>query len=175
MSALLPRTGLRLVVGGLSREALRAALHSQHVDLNAYALRLLGDSVFDDGGREEEIIVVERTVAELDLPDGAPIAEIVAAADAAGLLLCPPVTGPYLRLALSDQPSAPDSVLSAGMAPTGSLTVASPALHDDAELPRGFYLRVVDGQAWLRGYRCDDDYRWSGTDRFVFRTDTVPE
>ncbi len=40
-------------------------------------------------------------------------------------------------------------------------------LRDD--YPKGFYLRVVDGRAWLRGYRCDDEYDFDPADRFVFR------
>ena len=59
--------------------------------------------------------------------------------------------------------------MSAGRAPEGSLTVASEILSDDDEYPKGFYLRVVDDAAWLRGYRCDDEHIWSSDDRFLFR------
>lgn len=75
------------------------------------------------------------------------------------LELCPPATGPYLRLAVTSQSQAPDSVLSAGRAPSGALHVLSAPLSEDHEYPKGFYLRVVDGVSWLRGYRCDDEYR----------------
>ena len=33
-------------------------------------------------------------------------------------------------------------------------------LRADHDYPKGFYLRVVDGVTWLRGYRCDDEYVW---------------
>jgi hypothetical protein len=59
-------------------------------------------------------------------------------------------------LAMIGQSNAPD--LSAGRAPTGAIHVASEPLSRDVEYPKGFYLRIVDGQAWLRGYRCDDTY-----------------
>ncbi len=61
--------------------------------------------------------------------------------------LCPPATAPCLRLAMTSQPSAPDSVLSA-------------SLSEDDEHPKGCYLRVVDGVPWLWGFRCDDEHRW---------------
>ena len=68
-------------------------------------------------------------------------------------------TGPYLRMALNEQVASRDSVMSSGRAPDGALTVAAEALSKDDEAPKGFYLRLVDGQAWLRGYRCDESTR----------------
>jgi hypothetical protein len=35
------------------------------------------------------------------------------------------------------------------------VTIASPALTDDYETPKGFYLLKICGELWLRGY-------WSG-------------
>lgn len=84
-------------------------------------------------------------------------------------MLCPAVTGPYLRLAMLDQVSAPDSVMSAGRAPTGSLTIAAEPLNEDQDYPKGFYLRTVDGIPWLRGYLCDDLHEFAQEDTFVFR------
>jgi hypothetical protein len=86
-----------------------------------------------------------------------------------GLALCPADTAPYLRLAMTWQRNAPDSELSAGRSPAGALKVAAPLLSDDLEYPKGFYLRVIDQQPWLRGYRCDFAYRFDATDRFAFR------
>ncbi|MGO1200370.1 MAG: hypothetical protein ACTMKY_10790 [Dermabacteraceae bacterium] len=63
-----------------------------------------------------------------------------------------------MRLALTSQTAAPDSVLSAGRAPRGALHVLSAPLSEDHEYPKGFYLRRVDGVSWLRGYCCDDEY-----------------
>ena len=51
---------------------------------------------------------------------------------------------------------------------------ASDALSRDDEYPKGFYLRVVDGRAWLRGYRCDDGHSWSPDDRFIFQLPPCP-
>ncbi|MEN2737780.1 hypothetical protein ABCS02_08315 [Microbacterium sp. X-17] len=158
---------IRLSVGGVSRADLRAALQSHGVLLNAHAETLLDHDAFEL--REPEALtVVVQSVGELGLGDGGSLAEVFAAAREQGLSLCPPDTGPYLRLALRSQPDAPDSVLSAGRSPAGAIKVAAAPLSDDVGFPKGFYLRVVDGVQWLRGYRCDDEYRFAAGDRFAF-------
>ncbi|MCR2786098.1 MULTISPECIES: hypothetical protein [unclassified Microbacterium] len=155
-------------VGGLSRAELRSALTSRGILLNEHAETLLDSKVF--GGQVARVITVdESTVAALGCPDGATLPEIFKLAREQGLLLCPADAGPYLRLALNDQVASADSVMSAGKAPDGAVTIASELLSDDVQYPKGFYLRVVDGQAWLRGYRCDDEYVFSAADRFVFQ------
>ena len=136
--------------------------------LNGYAEMLLDHAVFDRRD-DEEIDIVECSVGDLGLDGSAPLVDVFTAADEQGLTLCPPDTGPYLRLAMTSQANAPDSILSAGRSPAGSIKVASAPLSDDVEFPKGFYLRVVEGQQWLRGYRCDDEYLFSPVDRFAFQ------
>ena len=41
-------------------------------------------------------------------------------------------------------------------------------IERDDELPKGLYLRNVDGRLWLRGYVCDSAYRFSSNDLFAF-------
>lgn len=159
---------LQLVVGGLSREALRESLAARGVALNAYAEALLEHSAFDDHS-ERTVHVTQRTVAELGLPEGGTLPQIFAATASAGLRSCSLQTGPSLRLATTDQEQAPDAVLSAGRVPTGSLHVLSEPLSEDPEVPKGFYLRVVDGTVWLRGYCCDDEYVMPPESRLVLR------
>lgn len=158
----------RLRVGGLTRAQLRTRLREHGVLLNAHAEALLDQPIFDarDG---EEISVIERSVGDLDRSTGAVLLEVFAAAADQGLALCPPDTAPYLRLAMASQPNAPDSILSAGRSPSGSLKVASAPVSDDVAFPKGFYLRVVDGRQWLRGFRCDDEYLFAPEDRFAFQ------
>lgn len=162
-----------LQVGGLTREEIHTALAAAGVRLNTSAERLLDDPVFasQEALTVQSFDMVERTVGQLGLTDGATLVEIMAARREQGFLLCPPYAAPYLRLALLDQPNAPDSIMSAGRPPSGALQIASPRLRDDDDFPRGFYLRVVDGTLWLRGYRCTDDAPWSAGDRFVFRAE----
>lgn len=161
-------TPLRLHVGGSSREELLAALTSAGVGLNTSAEVLLRHEAFDRQ-RVEAFDVVQRTVGQLGLADGAPLSAVLAAAQSQGLALCPVITGPYLRLAMPDQASAPDSVMSNGSAPSASLTVVSAPLDTADVLPKGFYLRVVDGRPWLRGYHATDEHLWSPDDCLVFR------
>jgi hypothetical protein len=160
-------TPVTLSVGTMTRTRLLEGLRKAGVELNESATRLLEHSVFDRP-EPESLTVLDRSVSELGLREGATLAQIFQAADDRGLRPCPPTTGPYLRLALRSQETAPDAIMSNGRAPSGSLTVASLALQSDADFPKGFYLRVIDGRPWLRGYRCDEEFIWNPLDRFVF-------
>ena len=146
-----------LIVGGASREELWDELFTAGVELNAYARTLLEHPCFEQS-EPVTFALTRRTVDELGLSSGGTLPQVIAAVQQQGLQLCPPETAPYLRLALTAQPSSPDSVLSAGRAPSGALHVLSAPLSEDHAYPKGFYLRVVDGVSWLRGYRCDDEY-----------------
>lgn len=154
-------------VGGLSRAELMAQLSAGGVGLNAHAETLLSDASFDEA-EPHDVTIVEYSVLDLGCPEGASLSQIYARAETMGLLLCHPATGPYLRLATMGQSSAPDTVLRAGRAPSGSVTVAARPLRDDDSFPKGFYLRAIDDKPWLRGYTCDDEHIWSPEDRFAF-------
>lgn len=161
---------LSIDIDTMPRFLLADALSREAIEMNESALTLLQNSVFDDP-IPHRLTVVERSLGELGLEGGGALSEIFAAATASGLKLCPPTTGPYLRLLLRSQGMAPDSIMSNGRAPSGSLTIGSAPLELDAEYPKGFYLRVIEGRPWLRGYRCDDEHVWGAGDRFVFATD----
>ena len=151
-------------VGRRHRDELMRALQRAGIRLNVHAETLLQHTVFDDPAGQD-LRFVERTVHELGLATGGTQLQVFDAARAAGLHLCPVISGPFLRLATLGQPNAPDSILSAGRPPTGAVHIASEALSDDEAYPKGFYLRMVDDEAWLRGYRCDDTYRWGPEQR----------
>lgn len=159
--------GLVIRVGGQPRSELVQSLRHAGVELNTHAETLLAHPAFD-APEGRTLRIVERTVQQLGLEEGAVQSQILATARSQGLELCPLVTGPYLRLALTDQENAPDSVLSAGRAPTGAIHIASEPVSEDVEYPKGFYLRVVDGQPWLRGHRCDDTYVLAPEQRLAF-------
>lgn len=158
---------LALEIDTMPRALLQKALRDGRVEMNDSASILLSHPVFDCP-EPQRVTLVECSVTGLGLAVGGKLSEIFAAAEESGLRLCPPTTAPYLRLALASQPTAADTVMSSGRAPSGSLTIASPPLHSDPEYPKGFYLRVVTDQSWLRGYRCDEEHRWDENDRFVF-------
>ncbi len=164
---------LRLRIAELTRTELKGALTLAGVRLNTSAETLLENEVFDRVSAET-VEIVECTVEDLGLARGAVLPQILASAREQGLLPCPMVSGPYLRLAMPKQMTARDSAMSNGRAPTGSLTVASEPLRADDDYPKGFYLRVVDGESWLRGYRCSNEHLWSPGDRFAFRMRLSP-
>ncbi len=158
----------QLRVGDLSRQELRAELDELGVQLNASADTLLKSSIFDRQ-RFESFHVVLCTVRQIGVNGDATLSSIFSRAREAGLSLCPDVTGPYLRLAMTDQASVPGSVASDGCAPVGSITVASAPLDHDDVLPKGFYVRAVDGVLWLRGFHATEGHVWSPDDCFAFR------
>lgn len=163
--------GFACTVAGLPRAQLVDALHLAGVRWNPHAETLLSHAMFDDVC-PATLRIVDRTVADLGLVTGGTLSQVFTAAQEQGLGLCPPQTAPYLRLAWTAQAESADAILSAGRSPDAALTIAAPVLTDDAEVPKGFYLRVVDGQQWLRGYRCDNLYRFGPTDRFAFQQAT---
>lgn len=167
-SDILPGGRLNVTIGGLSREALMAELVAAGVRLNVHAETLLAHAALDRPTSAQVVSVTERSVSDLGLLQGGSLSAIILAAEAHGLTPCPPATGPYLRLAVDWKSPAPDSILSTGRAPTGSLTVVSRPLRQGFEFPKGFYLRNIGGETWLRGYRCDDDHVWSPADRLAF-------
>lgn len=157
---------MTVVVGGASLEELLALLGECGIQLNESARTLLAHRCFE--AREpERLDVVRRSLAQLGLAGGGTLPEIFAAVRARGFAPLPADAGPYLRLAYREQEQAPDSVLSAGRAPTGAVHVLSLPLSAEDEYPKGFYLRVVDGVTWLRGFRCDDEYVWPADSVFA--------
>lgn len=97
------------------------------------------------------------------------MAEIVTQAETLGLGLCPMELGPHLRLQYLDQPEGywgqPERV---HQPPSGSITIASEPLSDDHNIPKGFYVRRIKGELWLRGYRSGPGHVWQPDDHFLF-------
>lgn len=154
-----------LAYGGHSRAELLTMLSAAGVRLNAHAQTLLSDLAFDEPERSMRLAL--RSVADLGLAEGGTLSDVFEAGRDQGLQLVPLIAAPYVRLALEAQEQAPDSELSQGRAPTGSIHIASKPVSADAEYPKGFYLRVVDGEPWLRGYRCDERYVFEPGNQFL--------
>lgn len=156
-------------IGGVSKAALRAALATAHVQLNAAAETLFADPRFTVAPLRQPIVITALSVADLGYATGATAPEIAAAARARGWSECPLELAPHLclRRVLSVE-VADDRPRTRGTAPPGAFTVASAPLDDDDETPKGFYLRRVGGVDWLRGYRSWDGHPWQPDDVFVF-------
>lgn len=159
----------QLHIGGVTKPELLLRLKHAGVELNAAAQALFADERFVTAEEETLALCVETDVRGLGLTEGGTFAQIVEAAAAAGLSVCPLALGPHLRLVLLDQAEGLVGFPSTQhRAPPGSITVASAPLDDEEETPKGFYLRRMDGTLWLRGYRSWPGHRWDPGDRFVF-------
>jgi hypothetical protein len=149
----------KLRIGGQVKTELLSSLHKHGIRLNEFANILFDDPAFATSESSRWVHVREVTVSELGLTVGATSAEIFGRAQCVGLELCPLELAPHLRIQFLDQIEGP------------YLTVASKKTRDDEEYPNGFYLRRVDGETWLRGYRATSDHIWEPTSRFVFLAD----
>jgi hypothetical protein len=159
-----------LCVGGVPKEALLTRLNEAGILLNEAARTLFADARFAPASVPALVESVEVSVADLGLTEGATFADIVERAAIQGLTPCPLELGVHLRLELVDQPEgALGQPVWTHRAPPGAITVASPPLATDDDVPKGFYLRRIEGDLWLRGYRSGPEHRWSADDVFVFR------
>ena len=156
-------------VGGVQKLELLQRLRVSGVHLNRAAEMLFEDDRFVLLEQRQLVEIATLSVAELGFQDGATYGQLAARALESGLAECPVELGPHLRLQYLDQPEG-----SAGQpatqhrAPPGAITIASPALDEQEETPKGFYLRRIDGVLWLRGYWSWPGHVWSPDDLLVF-------
>jgi hypothetical protein len=168
MSDLLP-VSRTVRIGGMVKSELIAELQRNGIQINEAARHLFAHSGFTTADTVETLATIECSVRDLGFTNGAIIDEIHRRGARLGLSLCPLELGPHLRLQFRDQPEgALGHPPSRYCAPPGSLTIASAALTDDDDTPKGFYLRNIHGTLWLRGYRSGPAHTWSSADRFVF-------
>ena len=156
-------------VGGLSKTDLLQTLRSQAIRLNAFAERIFASELMTTSPVEYQLTFVNLAVRDLGCDQGATCHELYFRAKEQGYRLCPLEVGPFLRLQYRDQtdgdPSAP---MRQHRAPPGSLTIASEPLTDDEDFPKGFYLRRIGGELWLRGFVCGPDHVYDPDDHFIF-------
>jgi hypothetical protein len=158
-----------VTVGGLTKSGLMEELQRNAISINEAAERLFASEHFTTSGTRYAVTTVELTVRDLGFLQGATIAEIYARAEALGLGLCPLELGPHLRLQYLDQPEGYwGQPVRQHQAPSGSITIASEKLTEDDDFPKGFYLRRIKGELWLRGYRSGPEHVWEHDDHFIF-------
>lgn len=163
-------TVIRVVtVGGLTKAELLQQLRNNAISLNEYAERLFASERFTTAPTRYPLTTVELTVRDLGFPQGATTTDIYARAAALGLRLCPLELGPYFRLDYLDQPEGYwGQPLRQHQAPSGSITIASEPLLQDDDFPKGFYVRRIKGELWLRGYRDGPEHVWEADDHLLF-------
>lgn len=157
-----------VMVGGLSKEELIDQLESANISLNAYGLQLLNDPRFVVSGNKYELETVEIKVSDLGFPEGATYPELYERAEMLGLTLCPLELGAFLRLQFLDQTESSHNDGKKHQAPSDSITIASQPIDNDDNFPKGFYIRNIDGELWLRGYICDDLHVFGPDNHFIF-------
>ena len=158
-----------VTIGGLTKTELLEQLHNQAVSLNASADKLFASDCFTTAHTRYSVTTVELTVRDLGFPDGATSAEMYARAKTLGLAPCTLELAPHLRLQYLDQPEGYwGQPVRQHQAPSGSITIASEALTQDDDVPKGFYLRRIKGELWLRGYRAGANHVWDADDHLLF-------
>ena len=163
----LPFTALR--IGGIAKQDLLARLAAAQVEINSAGQQLFADERFGIALQPIVVQVHQLSVSGLGLEQGGTMSQVLAAAAQRGLYPCPLEVAPHLRLALTDQnEGAVGFPHTRHRAPPGSITVISPPLCDEDEVPKGFYLRRIEGRLWLRGYTSWPGHLWQPEDSLVF-------
>jgi predicted protein tyrosine phosphatase len=158
-----------VITGGRSKDALRNDLRNVGALLNQAAEDIFSDTRFQPSEHASEVKIAARTVKSLGFENGASYAQIVARARELGLEECQLELAAYLRLQYLDQPISAERPKSAEPgSPPGAITVTSAPLDGSDEVPKGLYLRNIDGTLWLRGYWSDARHVWSPKDLLVF-------
>jgi hypothetical protein len=156
-------------IGGITKSALLEQLAAAQVEINSAGQQLFSDERFRTAPHPEVVRVHQVSVAGLGLERGGVMSQIMAAAAERGLSYCPLELAPHLRLLLLDQDEgAIGFPHTQHKAPPGSITVISPPLCDEDEVPKGFYLRRIEGKMWLRGYTSWAGHVWQPEDLLVF-------
>jgi len=156
-------------IGGVAKSTLLERLEAAQVQINPSGHQLLTDDRYFTAQHPENVQVHQVRVASLGLQHGGVMAQIMAAAAARGLSACPLELAPHLRLmSLDQEEGAVGFAHTLHRAPPGSITVVSPPLSTDDDFPKGFYLRRVEGQLWLRGYTSWAGHVWQPEDMLVF-------
>lgn len=156
-------------IGGLTKSQLIMKLKENSILMNEYGKMLFANDQFTTSDTKYFLQTVELTVGDLGFFEGATTSQIYKRANELGLELCPLELGAYLRLKYLDQPEGySGDPIKRHEAPSGSITIASEPLTENDDFPKGFYLRQINGELWLRGYRADQLHVWNPGDHFIF-------
>ena len=156
-------------VGGSSRSQILGDLKALDVKINELGFRLLESETFKLSETRRPLVTIELTVRQLDYPQGARFSELCWRATSLGFSLCPVELGPFLRCQFLDQPEGfLGQPITEHRAPPMSVTIASAPLVLDDNFPKGYYLRRIKGELWLRGFTSSADHTYDPEDHFIF-------
>ena len=148
-------------IGGKSKEQLIAEMESSGINISDYAKSMMDNPDFTVGANREEAKLVRLMVADLGFKASATTDQIFERAQALGLELCPPDTGPNYRLKYKDQPLG--EYVSIGMK----------QITDSGGSPDVFSLNRFDDGLWLGSSWAEPSRAWFPGDGFVFRVRKV--
>lgn len=135
--------------------SLVTALEKENIQIGTYARQIL--QKVTPQTKKEDIDLCVVSVKDLGFSSWATRTDIFARARELGLELCPPETGPLLRLAYPDQPLYE------------WLRVAMEPIADSDGNPNVFNLERNDDGLWLYVGWAGPDREWNPDDEFVFR------
>lgn len=160
---------------GLEKDKLLEKLQQSGMRLNEYANEIFQSPLYSPSAFSYTATVVELSLADIGLMSGGSLGEIRNCMEVFGLSYCPLELAPYIRLSkLYDKDQTELEEKKWGKAPPNSITIFSEPVLKDDNFPKGFYIRTINGNPWLRGYRCSADYVWDPNDRMIFKMDINP-
>jgi hypothetical protein len=151
-----------ITIGNISRDKFIPALKVRGMNVSDWSADMMKQDAFTVAEQEQQIDLVNVSVAELGFDNATRYDAICARAKERGLELCPPEVGPQLRLQYLDQPLGE------------WLRVAMEAIRDSDGDLCVFSVVHHDGGLWLYSYYGKPDSRWAPDDRFVFRACKQP-
>ena len=144
-------------IGGKSKEQLISEMEAQGINISNYAKSMMDNPDFIVGSSREEAKLVRLTVADLGFKTSATIDQVFERAQALGLELCPPDTGPNYRLQYKDQPL------------NDWVRIGMKQISDSDGGPNVFDLERYDDGLWLGYDWAGPDDAWYPDYEFVFR------
>lgn len=150
------RKTIQLGTGLKTQEDFLQALKEKSIQTSDWAKDIMSKAEFKISQKETKEILIILSVADLGFKDGAKIKDIFAKAKELGLELCPPETGPQLRLQYFDQPNGEYCLI--GMEP----------IADSDGDPGLFSVYRGDGEPWLSASHGRPGGFCNGYFRFAF-------
>jgi len=144
-------------IGGKSKEQLISEMEANGINISDYAKSMMDNPDFIAGTNREEAKLVRLTVADLGFKTSATTNQIYERAQALGLELCPPDTGPNYRLKYKNQPL--NELVRIGMK----------QITDSDGDPDVFRLGCGGDGLWLHDDWAKPGSTWRPDDEFAFR------
>jgi len=118
-------------------------------------------------------LLINQLINGLVFKNGANLLEIIKEAQIIGLNLYSVEVTQLLRL--NYQQTDTQGIKRQFKTPERAVTVVSEILKDQVSFPKGFYLRKIDGELWLRAYICDYEHIFESHEYFIFERQVINE